>query len=79
LGSLSDILVLDREILVYGTLITYCYYVLVIDGFKVFALAFLYKGDSSVINVNDAVIEFKVMSNNKTFMFLNQELGFLKA
>jgi hypothetical protein len=78
-GSLSDILVLDREVLAYGTLVTCCHRVLVINGFEVFALAFLYKGDSSVINVDNAVIEFEVISNNKTFTFLGQELGFFKA
>jgi hypothetical protein len=65
--------------LAYSTFNINYYYILVIDYFEVFALAFLYKGDINVINVNNAVIKLEVVSNGKTFTFLNQKPGFLQS
>jgi hypothetical protein len=79
LSSLSDILVLDGEVLAYNTFNANCRHVLIINGFEVLALAFLYKGDSSVIKVNSATIKLKVVSGGETFMFLSQKLSFLKT
>jgi hypothetical protein len=76
-NALSDILILDKEVLAYSTFnASYCH-VLVIDCFEVFALAFLYKGNTSVINVNNAAIKLEVVSGNETFTFLNQKPGLL--
>jgi hypothetical protein len=71
LSSLSDILVLDREVLAYSTSNANCHHVLVVNSFEVLALAFLRKGDSSVIKVNDATIKLEVMSGSETFTFFN--------
>jgi hypothetical protein len=64
-------LVLDGEVLAYSTFNASYRYVLVVNGFEVLALVFLYKGDSSVINVDNVAIKLKVMSNSETFTFLN--------
>jgi hypothetical protein len=68
---LNDILVLDGEVLAYSTSNASYRHVLVINGFEVLALAFLYKGDSSVINVDNAIIKLKVISGGETFTFLS--------
>jgi len=68
---LSDILVLDGEVLAYSTSNASCRRVLVADGFEVLALAFLRKGDASVVSVDDAAIELEVVDNSETFTFLS--------
>jgi hypothetical protein len=65
--------------LAYSTFNASYRYVLVVNGFKVLALAFLHKGDSSVVKVDSATIKLEVISNSETFMFLSQKLSFLKA
>jgi hypothetical protein len=68
---LSDILVLNREVLAYSTSDASCRRVLVANGFEVLALAFLRKGNASVVSIDDAAIEFKVVGGGKAFTFLS--------
>jgi hypothetical protein len=68
---LSDILVLDREVLAYSTSNASYRRVLVTNGFKVLALAFLCKGNASVISIDDAAIKLEVVGGGKAFMFLS--------
>ncbi len=74
---MSNILVLNREVLAYSTSNAGCYRVLITNYFEVFALAFLHKGDTSVVSVDNAAIKLKVVSGGKTFTFLSQKPGLL--
>ena len=76
---MGDILVFDGEVLAYSTSNTSCRRILVADGFEVLTLAFLRKGDASVVSVDDAAIELEVVGGGETFTFLSQKLSFLKT
>jgi hypothetical protein len=74
---LSDILVLDGEVLTYSTFTTSRGNVLVVDAFEVLALAYLYKGDTSVVNVDNSFIELEVVVRGKALAFLGQKPSLL--
>jgi hypothetical protein len=63
--------------LAYSTSNASCYRVLIADCFEVFALAFLCKGNTSVVSVDNATIKLEVMGGGKTFTFLSQKPGLL--
>ncbi len=61
----------------YSTSNASCYRVLIADCFEVFALAFLRKGDTSVVSVDNAAIKLEVVGGSETFTFLSQKPGLL--
>jgi hypothetical protein len=48
------------------------------NGSEVFILAFLYKGDSSGIRMDNTSIELEIVVNSKAFTLLSQELSLLE-
>jgi hypothetical protein len=48
------------------------------NGSEVFALAFLRKGDSSGIRINDTSIKLEIVVNSKAFTLLSQELSLME-
>ena len=48
------------------------------NGSEVFVLAFLYKGDSSSIRIDNTSIELEIVVNSKAFILLSQELSLLE-
>ena len=75
---MGNILVLNREILTNSTSTTYSSSILYRNGSEVFVLAFLYKGDSSGIRMDNTSIELEIVINSKAFMLLSQELSLLE-
>jgi hypothetical protein len=74
---LSDILVLDNKVLIYSTFIANHGNVLVINTFEVLVLVYLYKGNTSVISVDNSFIELEVVVKGETLMFLGQKPSLL--
>jgi hypothetical protein len=68
---LGNILVLNREILINSTLITYSNSILYRNSLEVFILVFLYKSNSSSIYINNTSIKLKVIVKSKEFIFLS--------
>ena len=68
---MSDILVLDSEVLIYGTPITGYSRILVANGFEVLVLPYLRKGNSSAIGMDNSSIELEVVGSGETFTFLS--------
>jgi hypothetical protein len=48
------------------------------NGSEVFILAFLYKGNSSSIRMDNTSIELKIVVNSEAFTLLSQELSLLE-
>jgi hypothetical protein len=48
------------------------------NGSEVFILAFLYKGNSSGIRMDNTSIKLEIMVNSKAFMLLSQELSLIE-
>ena len=76
-GTLSDVLVLHREVLTHSSSATGYSRILTTDDFKVLTLALLYKGDSSGFYANNAPIELKVLGRGEQFSLLCQKPSFL--
>jgi hypothetical protein len=74
---LSDILVLDNEVLTYNTFITSRGNVLVVNTFEVLALVYLCKGNTNVISVDNSFIELEVVIGGETLAFLGQKPSLL--
>jgi hypothetical protein len=68
---LSNILVFNKEVFAYNSFIINYNYILNINDFKVLILTFLYKGNFVNLNINNSLIKFKVIINNKLFIFFN--------
>jgi hypothetical protein len=75
---LGDVLVLDREILTNSAPTACSSSILYRNGSEVFALAFLYKGNSSGIRMDNTSIELEIVVNSEVFMLLSQELSLLE-
>jgi hypothetical protein len=75
---LGDILVLDREILTNSTPTACGSGVLRGNGSEVFALAFLRKGDSSGIRMDNTSIKLEIMVKSEGFTLLSQELSLME-
>ena len=63
--------VTNKEVLIYNPLITYYYYILTKNNIKVLILVFLYKSNSSNLSINNIIIKFEIIINNKVFIFFN--------
>jgi hypothetical protein len=57
---------------------TYSSSILYRNGSEVFILAFLYKGNSSSIYIDNTSIELEIVVNNKAFTLLSQELSLME-
>jgi hypothetical protein len=71
-------LVLNGEILTNSAPTAYGSSILYRNGSEVFILAFLYKGDSSGIRIDNTSIELEIIVNSKAFTLLSQELSLLE-
>ena len=79
LSSLSDILVFSVQVLAYSSSATCCTSILALYQLKVFALAFLRKGNTSTIfKAYNATIKLKVVGKSKVFTLFSYKLSFLK-
>ena len=76
---MSDILVLDSEVLIYSTSTTSHGGVFVIDDFEVLVLAYLYKGNTSIASVDNSSIKLEVIVKGETLVFLGQKPGLLQS
>jgi hypothetical protein len=75
---LDNILVLNREILINSTPITYNNSILYRNGLEVFILVFLYKSNSSSIRIDNISIKLEIIVNSKVFIFFSQELSLIE-
>jgi hypothetical protein len=75
---LGDILVLNREILTNSAPTACSSSILRRNGSEVFVLAFLYKGDSSSIRMDNTSIELEIVVNSEAFTLLSQELSLIE-
>ena len=76
---MSDILVLDSEVLTYNTSTTGHGDILITDDFEVLALAYLYKSNTSVASVDNSSIKLEVVIVGKILAFLGQKPGLLQS
>ncbi len=76
---LSDILVLNSEVLTYSTSTTSCSSVLITDDFEVLVLVYLCKGNTSIISVDNSSVKLEVVIKGKTLAFLGQKLRLFQA
>jgi hypothetical protein len=76
---LSDILVLDGEVLTYSTSTTGRSGVLITDDFEVLALAYLREGNTSVAGVDNPSVKLEVVIKGETLAFLGQKPGLLQS
>ena len=76
-SALSDILVLDIEVFTYSASTTCYSRVLAVNGFEVFTLVYLRKGNSSAVSMDNSSVELEVVSGGETFTFLSQKPGLL--
>jgi len=70
-STLSDILVLNAEVLTYSTSTTGYSRILVVNGFEVLALPYLRKGNSSAVDVDNPSVKLEVVSSSETLTFLS--------
>ncbi len=70
-SALSDILVLDSEVLTYSTSTASCSHILVTNGFEVLVLPYLHKGNSSAVNVDNSSVKLEVIGGSETLTFLS--------
>ncbi len=68
---LSDILVLNGEVLTYSTSTAGYSRILVTNGFEVLALLYLYKGNSSAVDVDNSSVKLEVVSSGETLTSLS--------
>jgi hypothetical protein len=70
-STLSDILVLDAEVLTYSTSTAGYSRILVANGFEVLILPYLRKGNSSAVDVDNPSVKLKVVGGSETLTFLS--------
>jgi hypothetical protein len=75
---LGNILVLNREILINNTPITYNSSIFYKNNSEVFILVFLYKSNSSSIRINNPSIKLEIIVKSEGFMLLSQEFSLIK-
>jgi hypothetical protein len=68
---LYNILVLNREILINSTSITYSSSILYRNSSEGFILVFLYKSNSSSIYINNTSIKLEIIVKSKAFILLS--------
>ena len=68
---LSDILVLNNKVLTYGTSTTRYSRIFITNNFKILILVYLYKGNTSIISIDNSFIKLKVVIRGKTLAFLS--------
>ena len=69
-GVLSNILVLDSEVLIYSASTTSYSRVLITNDFEVLALALLYKSNPSSVSIDNPSIKLEIIVSNETLTFL---------
>jgi hypothetical protein len=70
-STLSNILVLDGEVLAYSAPTTSCSHILVANDFEVLALALLHKGNSSGFGMDNPTIELEIIVGSEAFTLLS--------
>jgi hypothetical protein len=75
---LGNILVLNKEILINSSPITYSSSILYRNRSEVFILVFLYKDNSSSIYIDNIFIKLEIIINSKAFILLSQELSLIE-
>jgi hypothetical protein len=76
---LSDILVLDSEVLIYSTSTTGYGGILIINDFEVLILVYLCEGNTSIAGVDNPSIKLEIIIKGKTLAFLGQKPGLLQS
>ena len=76
---LNNILILNKEVLIYNPFIINRNWIFIINDFKILILMFLNKGNFNNFIINDIFIKFKVIIKNKVLIILNYKLNLLKT
>ena len=74
---MSDILVLNSEVLIYSTFITDCDSVFITDDFKILILVYLRKGNTSIADVDNSFVKLEIIIKSEIFAFLGQKPSLL--
>jgi hypothetical protein len=73
-NALSNILVLDIKVLAYSAFVASYRRVLVVNGFEVLILLYLYKGNYDIVSFDNSFVKLKVISGTKPLTFLYYKL-----
>ena len=74
---MSDILVLDSEVLIYSTSTTSYSDIFITDDFEILVLVYLYKGNTSITGMDNSSVEFEIIIAGEILAFLGQKPGLL--